>query len=274
VLNAARALSMSSASAPELPRVEGLRPLYEWGCKPRKGEVVMIAGRSGMQKSGFALWWVSQMNVPTLYFSADMTMFQASVRLACSQLGMTTEEVEATLAAGGDRAKQIMETLEQLNMTLVPGAITFPKIDASLGAYLEQSNRYPELIVIDNLMDMSGGASDYTEQMNNMQELHELSRATEATLVILHHATDKGWSAQSNPYAPPARSEIKGGMSEKPELVLTVALEPETHFFRIGVVKQRMGRQDATAQNPVVMRAWPEYTQFGPVPADMFIPST
>lgn len=273
MLNASRAITLSAGSAPELPRVKGLEPLYRWGCRPRQGELIMVAGRSGMQKSGFVMWWVSQMNLPTLYLSADMSLYGASVRFAGTRLGWNQYEVEAAMAEGGEKAQVILDELADVNVTLVPGAITIPKIDAAIGAFIEQTNNYPAILVVDNLMDIEGSTSDYTEQMEAMQILHDLGRETGMTIFVLHHATDKGWAAQSNPYYPPARSEIKGGMSEKPELVLTVALEPTTNFFRIAVTKQRMGRQDATAQNPVIMQAYPEVTQFGPIEPGTFVPT-
>ena len=76
-----QSLRRGVASAQPLPRVPGFRDLYREGVVPRRGQVIMVAGRSGTQKSGFALFWVAQMGLPTLYFSADMAPFTAGTRL-------------------------------------------------------------------------------------------------------------------------------------------------------------------------------------------------
>src|SRR5674476_1426940 len=133
MLSPARALSLNAESGRELPRVPALAALYARGCRPRHGEVIMVAGRSGTQKSGFALWWTCQMNLPTLYLSADMSPFTASARVASLML----------------------------NLTFSFGAITWPGVDAEIEAYVELHNAYPEMVVINNLMDIEGAASDY-----------------------------------------------------------------------------------------------------------------
>ena len=80
----------------------------------------------------------------------------------------------------------------------------------------------------------------------------------------MHHASDKGWEAKSNPWNPPSRDQIKGGMSEKPELTLSVAINPKSYEFHIAVLKQRMGPSDPTAQSYATIRADPERTRFLP----------
>lgn len=266
MLSAARSLELSVASAPELPRVEALEDLYRLGggsgVRPRQGEVIMVAGRSGSQKSGFALWWVSQMNLPTLYLSADMSSYQASIRLACSQMGLTTDEVEERMAKGGRDRAEVRAALAGLNITFSFGAITWHGLDQELEAYVELYNRFPEVIVIDNLMDIEGTESDYQAQMAAMQSISDLSRATGSTVIVLHHASDKSWDAENAPWMPPSRKEVKGGLSEKPELSLTVALDPNSLAFNVACVKQRMGPCDASARTFATLQAYPELTQF------------
>src|SRR5690606_39630123 len=82
--------------------------------------------------------------------------------------------------------------------------------------------------------------------------------------MLLHHATDKGWEAKSSPWSPPSRDQVKGGLSEKPELTLSVALDPHTYAFNVAVIKQRMGRSDPSAQTFQTLRCYPELTRFGP----------
>ena len=223
----------------------------------------MIAGRSGTQKSGLALFWVAQMNLPTLYLSADMSPFTASARLASMVTGDTTDQVEAGMAAGGTSRLRYLDALAHLRITFSFGApITWRGIDEEFEAYVELWDAYPQVLVLDNLMDFDGAESDYTAQMTVMARVTELARATGTTVMILHHASDKSWEAKSDPWAPPSRDQVKGGLSEKPELSLSVALDPNTLAYRIAVIKQRMGPSDPTARTYAVLRADPEHTRF------------
>lgn len=261
MLNPGRALSLHSEAGRALPKVEAFRDLYSKGCTPRHGEVIMIAGRSGTQKSGFALFWVAEMNLPTLYFSADMSAFTASSRLASMKTGQTTEEVEVGMRSG--KGKFYLDSLADLDITFSFGSpITWRQVDEELEAYVHLWNRYPEVIVFDNLMDFENAESDYTEQMAVMSGITELARETGATVIILHHASDKSWEAKSDPWQPPSRDQVKGGLSEKPELSLSVALDPNNLTYRVAVIKQRMGPCDPTARDYAVMRCVPDKTRF------------
>lgn len=266
MLTAARSFQQNARSAPPLPLVPELQPLYDWGCTPRRGQVIMVAGRSGSQKSGFVLFWVRQMNVPTLYMSGDMTAFEASSRL----VGMETWETLATIEEGieGPDAGRYVKALEDIPITFSFGSpITFPSLEAELEAQMELHNCYPEVVVIDNLMDLDGCENSYEAQMEAMQLLTSFSRETGSTFIILHHATDKDPTATSTPGHPPSREKIKNGLSEKPQLTLSVALESECNDseLRIAVVKQRNGRSDPGASDYVRLRAYPEITRFAPM---------
>ena len=223
----------------------------------------MIAGRSGTQKSGLALWWTAQMNLPTLYFSADMSAFTASARLASMFTGDTTEAVEVNMAKGGKYAQRYLDALKDLKMTFSFGSpLKWTRVDAELEAYVELHNAWPQVIVFDNLMDFEDAESDYTVQMAVMSNVTDLARATGSTVIILHHATDKSWDAKTDPWSPPSRNEIKGGLSEKPELSLSVALDPYSLEYKIACIKQRMGPSDPTASSYATLRCRPDITRF------------
>lgn len=264
MLTPSRALALHAESGRPLPRVEELQALYNMGCNPRHGEVIMVAGRSGTQKSGFALWYTAMMNLKTLYFSADMSAFTASSRLACTMTGDVTEVVEYSLAQGGNTRQTYLDALKPLNFTFSFGSpITWRQVDEEMEAYVELWDEYPECIVFDNLMDFEGGETDYAEMMSVMSQITELARYTGATCLVLHHASDKTWQATANPWKPPGRQEIKNGMAEKPELVLGVALDPTSFEYNIAVLKQRMGPSNPSGEQYATLRCYPEKTQFG-----------
>lgn len=263
MLTSRRSLQLHKSSGAPLPVIPAFKALYEAGTTPRHGEVIMIAGRSGTQKSGLALFWVDQMNLPTLYLSADMNGFTASSRVACTRLGLTLEELEKTLKAGGPGVQDVDQALGESNIVFTfDSPITWRGLDRALEAWVESRDEWPQVIVIDNLMDVEGATSDYTMQMEVMTEATSLARETGATVMILHHASDKSWEAKSDPWKPPARSEIKNGLGEKPELCLTVSLDPATGDYRIATVKQRNGPSDMSGQRYITLTCDAARTRF------------
>lgn len=152
MLTPGRSLSLNIEAGQELPRVPAFEALYQWGMRPRQGEVVMIAGRSGSGKSALALFWVAQMNLPTLYVSADMSAFTASTRLASMVTGDTTEEIEMAMALGdGDR---YFEAMRDMKIQFSFGSpIVWQSLYDEIDAYVELWDQFPSVVVIDNLMD-------------------------------------------------------------------------------------------------------------------------
>ena len=219
----------------------------------------MIAGRPGSQKSGFALWLVTEWNLPTIYFAADMTLNEVSIRLACSKMGMCTDEIQERLDAGGHDAAEVQRAIADMPFQIATGAITWRALDTQIEAYVELHDRFPEVIVVDNLMDVEEGASDYHAQMEIMQSLVEVARFTGATVLVLHHASDKGDGYSTDA---PARKDIKNGMAEKPQLILGVALDNYTLDFQVAILKQRMGPSDASGRLKAWITAQPEVTRF------------
>lgn len=268
MLLASKAFQLSSNAEPLLPQPESLAPLWEAGIKPRQGQLIMVAGRSGSQKSGFALFWVAEMGLSTLYLSGDSTPFEMTARLASMASGETIEEIESELAYAGP--ERYASLIEQMDITFCfRSPITWLEIDRQLDAYVELHNRYPEVVVVDNFMDIEYCDSDYQAQMDAMQNLTSICRDTGVTMIVLHHATDKTGTADQLPGLPPPRAQIKGGLSEKPQLILTVALwsDPLSGMppeLRVAAVKQRSGFSDPAAKNPVTLIADPERTRFRP----------
>ena len=258
-----QSLRRGVASAQPLPRVPGFRDLYREGVVPRRGQVIMVAGRSGTQKSGFALFWVAQMGLPTLYFSADMAPFTAGTRLASIATGRPSREVEALMGSVRGRAS-LEEAVKSLPIQLSFGSpITWDRVEDELNCWALLHNAYPQVVVFDNLMDFAGGESDYEAQMGVMQDITSFARATGCTVIVLHHASDKTMDAKNAPWRPPSRDQIKNGMAEKPELTLTIGLDPVNKEFHVACVKQRDGFCDPSAEHIVTLAVDPSRTWFG-----------
>src|SRR5690606_26415466 len=148
ILTAVRARIFNARSAPKLPEIPAFRDIYARGTHPRRGELVMIVGRPGSQKSGFALYWTATMNLPTLYFSADMNGFQYSSRLAGIMGGYTTEQCERMMRGSRTEQEQLLRSVEGLNMiSSFETPIRWESISYQLEAYVELHNAYPEVMV-------------------------------------------------------------------------------------------------------------------------------
>src|SRR5215204_1746880 len=147
MLTPRRSLVLNAESGRELPRVAALQALYDRGCRPRHGEVIMVAGRSGTQKSGFALWWVEQMGLDAFYFSADMSPFTASARMASMLSGNTTEDVEKGMDEGGEVRDYYLNLLDRSKMHFAFGTpLSWRKIDEELEGYVELRDAFPEVL--------------------------------------------------------------------------------------------------------------------------------
>jgi KaiC/GvpD/RAD55 family RecA-like ATPase len=266
MFTAAQTFAAGSTRAPELPRIIELAPLYALGCDLPAGEVTMIAGRSGSWKSGFGMFLCYRLGLPTLYLAADMSPTTVAYRLAAMATGHTTKEVAQRVASDEAARSRYAEILSHSPIHFAyDSPITWDGLDEILDAYVEIWDAFPQVVVFDNFMDIAGASAEYAVQMDAMQTVTELCADLGATVLVLHHATDKGQSRR-DPFAPPTRAEVKGGLSEKPALSLSVALVPDTCEYRIAVIKNRHGKSDPMADHYATLWADPERNRFYPAP--------
>lgn len=255
---------------PPLPLPTELDALWTFGggqgVTPRHGQFITISGRSGSQKSGFALYWVRQMNLPTLYVSGDMTAFEATGRLVSMETGHTQSEVERWWNDPIE-GRRYREALESSNISFSFGnPITEEMVWGELNAWVEIHNEFPAILVIDNLMDIEGCAEEENSALRAaMSYFSGLVMDTGITVILCTHATDKSDRGENTPGMPASRREVKGGISEKPQLMFSVALDPDTLELRVAVIKNRNGPQDPSARTYAILQAFPEVTRFGPV---------
>jgi len=192
MLSLQRSFERASQTAAELPRIPQLAPLYDnQDLHIHKGDLVMIAGRSGSQKSGLAMFITAMLNRPTLYISGDMTPWEASTRIISLNTIHTTAEIQQNIDTyGPEYYRDSIRHGERITFSF-QSPITWTDITMELQAYMEMWNSFPEIIVIDNLMDIQDCESDYQAQQEAMQWITALSRDTGSTIIVTHHATDK-----------------------------------------------------------------------------------
>lgn len=241
-LTAARSVTKARKLGEPLPHVPELDDLYRTFTF-RRGEVTMIAGMPGSQKSGFTLWLAAQMRVPTLYFCADMAQHSAVTRLAALMSGHDKTTVAAGIHNGGEGYYE--DAVADLDMRFCydpnPDMGT---IEGEVNAWVEGWDEYPQLIVVDNLLDVipPAGDSEHAAYKAILLELKSWSRLTGAAVFVLHHMSEAG----GDPTRPAPRKAILGKVAQTPENVLSVACDGDE--FRVAVVKQRDGQSDPSAE--------------------------
>lgn len=254
MLTGARSLRVASRTTP-LPEVPALRPLYAGGALPRAGQFIVVFGQPGAGKSTFVEWYVNEMDVSCLYFSADMDAQDAITRLGAMRSGLKVDDVSDALQEG----------MEDYVMDIVDGSKiqwcfdsgpTVQDIADELDAYVELHDAYPRVIVIDNAMNIEGESEDDQGGLKFVfKELHRLAHETGICVIVLHHAREEG-----SPRFPPSRSQMQGKVAQLPEIILSVALDEDV--FKIASVKVRSGKSDATGGTFISLNALPERAMF------------
>ena len=260
MLTASRAfVPRATSQGRALPHIPELSKLYsQFGLRLSHGQIIMVAGRPGAGKSAFALWLAMKTNLETLYFSADMSAATVTARMAAFYTGDTTAEVHAARDRG--EWEKYTKALEQSRIGFSFGSpITWSNVDQYIESHVEVYDRIPELFIFDNLKDIEDCQFDYGMQMEAMQNITELARNTGSTVMVLHHATNKGGF---NPVQPPPVAAIKNGMTEQPEVVFGVGLDSNTNEFGVALLKQREGKQDPNAMHYQSLRADPERNRY------------
>ena len=223
------------------------------GIRFRRGQLTMIAGAPNAGKSLLALWMAVQMKVPTLYISADTDGYTTAIRAAAMISGHKVSTVEEAFAngAGQEFYTHELQSINHLQFDFSPSP-TLDEIDLAIRAYAESYGQYPHMIIVDNAMNV---VSMHENEWSGLREIakamHHIARETEAGVVLLHHTSE----AEGKPDLPPSRKSIQGKISQLPEMILTVALVPDTGEFRIACVKNRFAKNSATGDQFVTLWA-------------------
>lgn len=212
------------------------------GVEIRGGELTIIAGQPAAGKSALALATALRIGRPTLYFCADTAAWTMLLRVVAMVSGMTQDKVESKLNQDLGFADGAFESVRFVRWCF-DSAPTLADIDVEVEAYNEVWGAYPELIVIDNLVDVSDGDDEWGGIRRTQKELKFLARDTGAALLVLHHVTE---AFKVEEGAAPSRSSILGKDTRLPALVLTVT--NEDGYLGVAVVKNRYGKCDPSGR--------------------------
>lgn len=211
------------------------------------GQFVMIAGAPGAGKTWLALDLAIRMRVPTLYISADSDDVTMRVRVA-SMLTGHDQRIVREVSDHGLFKEVYGDILADLPIRFLfePSEPSIEDIGHELEAYHELNGVMPQLIIVDNLMNLESDTSnEWAGIRMAAKDLHYLTRRTKACVIALHHTSeqDPKWISGA-----PPRSAIQGKISQLQSLIITVGKDRDEVW--LAVVKNRFGEADPGAVSP------------------------
>lgn len=219
--------------------------------KFRRGQVCMVAAAPNAGKSMFALIYAIRAKVPTLFFSADTDTATVMIRAASALSGHGQTSVEANLQNNPRAYRDELAGMNHIQWVF-DSSPSLDDIELEVKAYVELYGIAPELIVIDNLMNVvAEHENEWAGLRQIMMELHDMARKTEACVMVLHHVSEA--SEYGDTTKPPARRAIHGKVSQLPALILTLGYSPTEGTLRVAPVKNRFGPMFANADQHVAL---------------------
>jgi len=189
--------------------------------------------------------------VPTLFFSADTDIATVMIRVSSAIAGHTQETVEKNLDSNPKYYSKDLNEMSHIDFCF-DSSPSLDDIELEVKAYVELYGIAPELIVIDNLMNVvAEHDNEWAGLRQIMMELHDMARKTEACVMVLHHVSEQ--TEYGNTFNPPARRAIHGKVSQLPSLILTLGYEPSAGTLRVAPVKNRFGPMYANADVHVAL---------------------
>jgi len=247
LLNLNRAWRGSNTNATPLPDVWA--DLAKKQIKFRRGQVCMVAAAPNAGKSMFALIYAVKAKVPTLFFSADTDTATVMMRAASHLSGHEQLLVESNLLSNRHYYDKYLSEMESIQFVF-DSSPSLDDIELEIKAYVELFGIPPELIVVDNLMNVvSESDNEWAGLRAIMVEFHDMARKTEACVLVLHHVSEQ--SEYGKTTEPPARRAIHGKVSQLPALIITLGFDPHNSILKVAAVKNRFGPHTADGSDHI-----------------------
>ena len=228
----------------------------------RRSEVSMFAAAPGVGKSTLALALALKSKVPTLYISADTNAHTMAMRLASMISNKSQGDVEQLLNTDLGWTRAVLSKGGHIVWSF-ESAPTLQDIDEEVQAFEELWGCPPQLIVVDNLMDVAtDGGEEFASMRAIMKELKYLARATNAAVLVLHHTSE---AVSGTPCQP--RSAIQGKVAQLPALICTLGVVGTS--MGVAPVKNRYGRADAGGGLMTWIAFNPEYMFVDDIPENV-----
>ena len=241
MLNLNRAWRGSNINATPLPDV--WKDLALKQIKFRRGQVCMVAAAPNAGKSMFALIYAVKAKVPTLFFSADTDTATVMMRAASHLSGHSQLLVEGNLTSNRHYYDKHLDNMSNIQFVF-DSSPSLDDIELEIKAYVELYGVPPELIVVDNLMNVVAESdNEWAGLRAIMVDFHDMARKTEACVMVLHHVSEQTEYGKTT--FPPARRAIHGKVSQLPALILTLGFDPLDKTLKVAPVKNRFGPHTA-----------------------------
>ena len=251
MLNLTRAWSGVETKATPLPDV--WETLKKNQIRFRRGQLCMVAAAPNAGKSMFSLVYAIQAQVPTLFFSADTDVTTVMIRAAAHTSGHSQLTVETNLDSNSKYYDKYFDKIGHIQWVF-DSSPSLDDIELEVKAYQELYGLPPELIIVDNLMNVAAETdNEWAGLRAIMMELHDLARNTEACVLVLHHVSEA--TEYGDGTMPPARRAIHGKVSQLPSLILTLGYDVLGKQLRVAAVKNRFGPNSADGKVNVPLSA-------------------
>ena len=212
--------------------------LADVGAHFRRGQVSLVGSAPGGGKSGLLTKISMDTRVPTLYFSADSDKGTFGIRVVASTLNVMTDVAEELLLEKDEEALEAVDNSTDHMWVNFDSGPTPKDISDETDVFATIYGSYPELIVVDNLMDVSTPGLLPVEGHDKILDfLKQLARRTEAAVVVLCHVT--GQHTDGLERIP--RSGLINKIDKRPRLILTL-YHVSTNILGVCVVKNSNGR--------------------------------
>ena len=251
MLSLTRAWSGVTTKAAPLPDV--WKALKDKQIRFRRGQLTMVAAAPNAGKSMFALVYAMKAEVPTLFFSEDTDITTVMIRAASHLSGHAQITVESNLTTKSTYYDEYFEKSKHIQWVF-DSSPSLDDIELEVKAYQELNGLPPQLIVVDNLMNVAAETdNEWAGLRAIMMELHDLARNTEACVLVLHHVSEA--SEYGDGSMPPPRRSIHGKVSQLPSLMLTLGYDPLGKLLKVAAVKNRFGPNSADGKSNVPLSA-------------------
>jgi hypothetical protein len=204
-----------------------------------------------------ALNYAMQSKVKTLYISPD-TSHGDMVSRVCQILdGSYRSVVEAKLEEGPEHYPEFYAKLDRLSHIdfYFRTSIQLNDIRQMMFAYLTKHGDWPELVVVDNLVNLIVDQSSPAEWQMTAQDLDDMAKETQSCMLILTHVA----GAKENGDQPLGLSDILYKVTKAASLVLTLTLpDMQPNRILLACVKNRNGESDKSGKRRYELIVQPE----------------
>lgn len=263
-----QSLAMASrsrgSSGEQIPTADFYPKLEANGIRFWKSQLVLVVSPGGGGKSALIANLVAKWGRPALMFLLDQDAATAAARMAATALDAPFLDLKRRLDEPD--VQKALSGLGYIHAAFKAEALD--DIQLQLDAYIERYGEPPEIMVVDNLGNMTSGDADEWQMLKGLTlDLDIMARRYGMLVLAAAHTGD------SPSTEPLPRDRILGKLHQFPRLIISIASNPFSGEYKLCAVKNSSGPQDPTAANPLVFECdlasmqIREWTREPPAPA-------